>query len=125
METITPGSSVSCVEEHGEVHFAISGFWELEAMHSFLEQLNEASMPMVRARQPIRVLGDMEGFVPQSREAGDAIRNHLMNACKFGLERIAILKGSPLTKMQYKRLSAGLEVGFFDDKGEATDWLRA
>ena len=125
METIAPSSSVSFDESYGEVHFAISGFWELEAMHGFLEQLNEASLPIIKARQPIRVLGDMDGFVPQSREAGDAIRDHLMNARKFGLERIAILKGSPLTKMQYKRLSAGIDVGFFDDKGEATDWLRA
>lgn len=125
METIAPSSTVSFDQTHGEVHFTISGFWELEDLKGFLAELDDASLPLVKARKRIHALGDMEGFVPQSREAGEAIRDHLNNARKFGLEKIAIVKGSPLTKMQYKRLSAGLVVEFFETKAEATSWLRA
>lgn len=125
LETIAPSSTVSFDEAHGEVHFAISGFWELEGLKGFLDQLDDASLPLIKARRPINALGDMEGFVPQSRETGDAIRDHLNNAQKFGLRKIAIVKGSPLTKMQYKRLSAGIAVEFFESKADATTWLRA
>ena len=90
-----------------------------------MAELDDASLPLVKARKRIHALGDMDGFVPQSREAGEAIRDHLNNAQKFGLEKIAIVKGSPLTKMQYKRLSAGIAVEFFDDQASAAAWLRA
>ncbi|MEM8726062.1 MAG: STAS/SEC14 domain-containing protein, partial [Pseudomonadota bacterium] len=69
-------------------------------------------------------LGDFADFVPQDRTTGEAIRDHLMAAQKYGLRKIAIVSGSPLVKMQYKRLSQGVEVEFFDEKTEALAWLR-
>ena len=120
----SPRHTVSLDEERCEVHFSISGFWSLEYFQGFLDDVNEAAMPLMKARKPIYALGDFEGFVPQNRETGEAIRDHLLAAQKYGLKRLAVVAGSPLVKMQYRRLSQGVEVEFFDSKTEALAWLR-
>lgn len=124
MATTAKSHSITLVEARGEVHFAIAGFWDFEAMESFLDEINVAVLPLMKARRRIHALGDFGDFMPQDRQTGDAIRDHLMNARKFGLEKIAIVKASPLTQMQYKRLSDGLEVQFFDNQHDAAHWLR-
>ncbi len=124
METTAPTSSVSLHEAFCELHFAVGGFWKVDEIQKFLGELNTACLPLVKAHKPIHVLGDMHEFMPQNREAGDAIRDHLMTAKKFGLARVAILSPSALVKIQYRRLSQGVEVEFFDSKTEALQWLR-
>lgn len=120
----TPKHAVALHEEHCEVHFSIAGFWTLEYFSDFLDDVNAAALPLMKARKPIYALGDFADFVPQDRKTGEAIRDHLMAAQKYGLKRIAIVAGSPLVKMQYKRLSEGVEVEFFDGKTDAIAWLR-
>lgn len=119
-----PKSKIARHDSYGEVHFAISGFWELDNMEAFLEDLNKASYPLVKEQKPIRVLGEMGGFLPQTRDTGDAISDHLKMSKKYGLERVAIITDSSLVKMQYRRLSQGIEVDFFEDKVSAIKWLR-
>ena len=125
MSEFTPSHSISRYEASCQVHFAISGYWKLEDMHGFLEELNEAALPFVKARKPIYVLGDMNGFKTQDRETGQAIRDHLLQSQKYGLQRVAIISPDTLVKMQYRRLSEGVDVMFFDDKAEAFAWLRS
>lgn len=125
MATAARSHSNRLLAEHSEVHFACAGFWDLEGMKVLLGQLNETSLPLVKERKAIYALGDFTNFVPQDRETAEAIRDHLMNARDFGLKRVAIVGASPLMKMQYKRLSQGLEVEFFETEREATAWLRA
>ncbi|MEM7666186.1 MAG: STAS/SEC14 domain-containing protein [Pseudomonadota bacterium] len=125
MATTETSYSTRLLEEHCEVHFSCSGFWKLEGMLELLEQLNDTVLPLVKARKPIYALGDYEGFVPQDKDTADAIQAHLKNAVKFGLKRIAIVQASPLMKLQYKRLSKGLDVDFFDTKTAAIAWLRS
>ncbi|TRD12284.1 hypothetical protein FGU71_10705 [Erythrobacter insulae] len=124
MIVIAPSHSVVLYEELAEVHFSISGFWDLEGMTAFLGKLDATSLPLVKARRPIVVFGDFTDFVPQDRATGDAIRAQLLNAQKFGLRRVSIIGASALVKMQYRRLSDGIEVQFFDDKITALSWLR-
>lgn len=125
MQTSTPSHETSLDPRTGIVHFSITGFWETERMRAFLEELNQTSLPLVKAGRPILVAGDFSDFVPQDRETAGTIHNHLMNAKKFGLQRVAIIGASALMKMQYRRLSQGIEVEFFDTKDGATAWLRA
>lgn len=125
METIEKSYSTRLLEEHCELHFSCSGFWKLQEMLELLEQLNETVLPLVKARKPIYALGDYEGFVPQDKDTAEAIESHLKNAVKFGLKRVAIVQASPLMKLQYKRLSKGLDVEFFDTKTSAITWLRS
>jgi len=124
MDRLTTQSKVSRNVELGEVYFAISGFWKLEEMQAFLRELNEAAAPIVQQRTPIRVLGEMEGFVPQDRQTGEVIRDHLMMSQKYGLQRVAIVSAPGLVMLQYRRLSQGIAVEFFDGKNEAIAWLR-
>ncbi len=124
MNALTTSSSVNLDKGRGEVHFSIEGFWDLAGMTSFLAELDSKSLPLVKARKPIFVYGDFTGFVPQDRAAGDAIRKQLLNAQKFGLRRVAIVGASALVKLQYRRLSEGIDVKFFDEKAPALSWLR-
>lgn len=124
MNSLTKQHKVSRNVETGEVYFEISGFWKLEEMQAFLRELNEAAAPIVAQRTPIRVLGEMEGFLPQDRQTGEAIRNHLMMSRRYGLQRVAIVSAPVLVKLQYRRLSQGIEVEFFDTGNEAIAWLR-
>ena len=124
MDPLTTRHKVSRNVELGEVYFAISGFWKLEEMQAFLRELNEAAAPIVAQRTPIRVLGEMEGFVPQDRQTGEVIRDHLMMSRRYGLQRVAIASAPVLVKLQYRRLSQGIEVEFFDSRNEAIAWLR-
>ncbi len=124
MNDITPEYTVSLLKEHCETHTVIGGLWTLETIQSYFDEVDQASMPLVKERLPIYAYVDFSKFVPQDRETGDAIRDHLLKAQKFGLKRVAIVGASALTTMQYKRLSQGVDVGFFDEKFAALTWLR-
>jgi len=124
MNALTKNHKVTRDVETGEVYFEIGGFWKLGEMQAFLRELNEAAAPIVAQRTPIRVLGEMEGFLPQDRQTGEAIRNHLMMSRKYGLQRVAIVSAPVLVKLQYRRFSQGIEVEFFDTRNEAIAWLR-
>lgn len=125
MATVAPDHSLQLVEHQCELHFSISGFWDQSSMQGFLDEMNQTVLPLMKARKPIYALGDFSDFVPQDRATSDAIGNHVQGAVDFGLKRVAIVNASPLVTLQYKRLSAGLEVEFFDAKSVAIDWLRA
>jgi hypothetical protein len=124
MEDLKKSHSSTLIEEHCEVHTAIAGFWSRDAIQEYFDSVNETAIPLMKARKPIYTVVDFTGFVPQDRETSEAIRDHLVTCVKFGLQRIAIIGASPLTMMQYKRLSQGIEVNFVDSKAEAINWLR-
>lgn len=124
MSTLAPVHSIAVDEDHCELHFAIGGFWTLEAMQDFLEDLARAATPFLKARKPFSALGDLSEFVPQNRETADAIRDSLLVAQKNGLTRFAVVTESSLVKMQYRRITDGLEVEFFDTVRDAELWLR-
>ncbi len=124
METLAPFHDITFYEQHCEVHSRIGGFWNVETLQTYFEAVNEACLPLVKNRKPIYALVDFTDFVPQDRASGDAIRDHLLMSQKFGLKRLAVVGASALVKIQYRRLSAGVTVEYFDDLSTAQDWLR-
>ncbi len=124
MADTEPFHCVTLLEQHCETHSEIRGFWSVDTIQTYFDAANEASMPLVKSRSPIYALVDFTGFLPQDRETGEAIRDHLLMSQKFGLKRIAVLGASPLAKLQYKRLSEGFDAEFFDTKADALTWLR-
>ena len=124
MASLAPSHEIKFFEEHEEVHSVVSGFWSLETIQTYFDAVNDACLPLVKARKPIFALVDFTGFVTQDRAVGDAIRDHLLQAQKFGMRRLAIIGASPLVKMQYKRLSEGVTVEYFDSQSEGQRWLR-
>lgn len=113
------------LEEQCEVHYACSGFWDQDGMRHLLGLLSEAVIPLIKAGKPIYAMGDFTGYVPQDRETADLIGRHLAASQQAGLRRSAVVGASPLVKMQYKRISQGIDVEYFDTKNDALDWLRA
>ena len=123
METLAPSWNATLNERNCLLRSSISGFWSVDSIHAYFDGVNEAAVPLMKARKPIYALVDFTGFVPQDRATGVAIRDHLLACVKYGLKQIAIVGATPLTIMQYKRLSDGIDVQFFDDTTAASAWI--
>jgi hypothetical protein len=124
MAILAPSHSITTDRDHNEVHFAIGGFWTAEAMRRFLFDLGEAAKPFMRAHVPFSAIGDLRDFVPQDRETADMIRDSLASGRSNGLSRFAIVTTSAMVKLQYRRITLGLEIEFFDEPDAARRWLR-
>ena len=124
MSDLKPQSRVTNDLYKGELYFWVSGLFGKDDMDQLVVDLNKGAWPITKSGQPVHVLGEMKGFTPQARETGNIIRDHLIASQEFGLKRVAICNASALVKMQYKRLSEGLEVEFFEDRIDALKWLR-
>lgn len=124
MKQLVRSHSASLIEAQCEIHTAIAGLWSSDSIQEYFDSVNETALPLMQERKPMYALVDFSGFVPQDQETSELIRNHLLACVKYGLKRIAILGASPLMKMQYRRLSQGIDVGFLDEKTQALTWLR-
>ncbi|APE27750.1 hypothetical protein BMF35_a0921 [Aurantiacibacter gangjinensis] len=105
------------------MHFTLGGFFTLDEMKSFVREMDQLALTLITTGPTMKGLGDLRNLVPQRAEVAEFTRSHLVTAQKAGLTHVAIM-APPLVRMQYRRLSEGLEVGFFDDKPEALAWLR-
>lgn len=124
MDKLLPTSSIRADQAAGELFFSIAGFWHLDDMKRFLDDLARAAGPFIKAGKPFTALGNLAQFVPQDRATAGAIRDSLLLASRNGLVRFAVVSPPPLVKLQYKRIGAGLDVEFFDDEAAARTWLR-
>ena len=125
METLAPTFDTAVDEANCEFHSKVSGFFSVDTLQPYFDEVAEACMPFMKARKPIYASIDFSDFVPQDAATGEAIRDHLQLSQKFGLRRLAVIGASALVKIQYKRLSQGIKVEFFDDSTAARDWLRS
>ncbi|MEM7689941.1 MAG: hypothetical protein AAF291_13040 [Pseudomonadota bacterium] len=125
MDALAPTSKIHADRETCELHFTIAGFWTLATMEEFLRDLAKAAVPFIKAREPFTAMGNLSDFVPQDRATADAIRDSLLMASKNGLTRFAAVSPPPLVKMQYRRITAGLDFEVFDDEVSARHWLRS
>ncbi|MEQ8411317.1 MAG: STAS/SEC14 domain-containing protein [Erythrobacter sp.] len=125
MASLAPSHSISVDRHHAELHFAISGLWTVASMQDFLVELREKVKPFLRDRAPFSALGDLRDFVPQDRQTAQVIRDSLLVARDNGLTRFAVVSSAPLVRMQYRRITDGVEVEFFDAPDEARRWLRS
>ena len=94
-------------------------------MGEFLYDLGNAAKPFMKQGRRFNALGDLREFVTQTRETAEAIRNSLLMAQSNGMQRFAVVAPPALVKLQYRRLTEGLEAEFFEDEDEARAWLRA
>ena len=124
MDTLAPTSKIQANADTRELYFAIAGFWTLEDMTAFLNELARAAGPFIKSQQAFTAMGNLEDFVPQDRATADAIRDSLLLATKNGLTRFAVISPPPLVKMQYRRITEGLDYDAFDDETSARLWLR-
>ena len=125
MASLAPSHSISVDTAHAELHFAVSGLWTQETMQHFLKELLEAVKPFLRDHKPFAALGDLTDFVPQDRETAQVIRDSVLAGRDNGLTRFAVVSSAPLVRMQYRRITEGVEVEFFDTPADARRWLRS
>lgn len=111
--------------EHNEVHFSVAGFWKEETADRFLKEISTASAPLIASGKPFCVLGDLSALVTQDRRIAEILRETLERSSRAGMKRIAIITQSNLVRLQYKRVSEGITVEFFEGKIEALRWLRS
>ena len=112
-------------DEHNELHYRCGGLWDAQSIDELFAHLNEASLPLVKARKKIYSLGDFTTAMPQDRDTAEKIGGFLRTAKQFGLDRTAIYGAPILMQMQYTRVAPDVNVEFFDTKAEAVAWLRA
>lgn len=124
MDDLDPTYSIDVDLERGEVHYCVSGLWDMATMMKFQSDLLTRSKPLIDAGRNIHALGEMDDFVTQTREISDAMRLVITESAKLGVVKTAIVGGSMLMKMQYKRLNDGINYEFFDSKSDAFAWLR-
>jgi len=125
MENLNPSFLVNADLERGEVHFSLSGLWDMATMTKFQSDLLAKSKPLFEKGRKIHALGEMSKFVTQTREISEAMRLVVTESAKLGTAKTAIVGGSNLMKMQYKRLNHDINCKFFDKKSDALVWLRS
>ncbi|MGB3472528.1 MAG: STAS/SEC14 domain-containing protein [Erythrobacter sp.] len=123
MSALDPTSRIHANTHRRELYFSIAGFWEPASMKAFLRDLTAAANPFIRDGVEFVAIGNLADFVPQDRETAAAIRDSLLLASQHGLTRFAVVSPSSLVKMQYRRITAGLDVEFFEDEYAAREWL--
>ena len=123
MTQLEPRHTVSSDTTRGEVSFVIAGFWTADKIRPFLAELDRHATPIALAKRPIHAIGDMSDFVPQGRDTAAEIADHLQRSKRAGLRRVAIIDPPPLVKLQYKRVSEGIEVEFFETEEAGRRWL--
>lgn len=124
MTTLAPTSKIAADPDMRELYFVIAGFWTLDAMQGFLKDLAKAAGPFIKKGEKFTSMGNLAEFVPQDRATAEAIRDSLLLATKNGLSRFAVVSPPPLVKMQYRRITEGLDYEVFDDETAARRWLR-
>jgi len=125
MNTLAPSYSVELDPVRGELHFVTSGLFDKPAMDAFLREVAKAVGPLLADKRKLRALGDLRGYVTQTREIGAQMAATLERAESIGIERTAIIINSTMLKLQYKRVSEGRNVQIFEDAEAALAWLRA
>jgi len=124
MTALEPTSRIHANTHRRELYFSIAGFWEPGSMKEFLRDLTAAANPFIRDGVEFVAIGNLVDFVPQDRETADSIRDSLLQASQHGLTRFAVVSPSSLVRMQYRRITEGVDVEFFDDEYSAREWLR-
>ncbi len=119
-----PKHSISIDLDHSELHFSLSGFWNEELVQDFLQEAHTVAAPLVETGKPYSLLGDLREFVPQDRATAAAIENSNKEALNYGVKRLALVTTSPLVKLQYRRITEGLNAEFFEEPQAAKEWLR-
>ena len=124
MDNLAPSHVIKLDEERAELYFATKGFFTPEAMEAFLKEMVGTAMPLIDRGRTVDVIGDLTEFVPQDRPTSGSIRNSLLEGAGNGLGKFAVVSSSPLVRMQYRRITEGVNVEFFDDVASARRWIR-
>lgn len=99
------------------------GFWDERAMQSYVEALRQRAIAAGGASPINRVLMDLRECNVQSQPVLDGFAQIILNYANQISHYGYLLPESTLLKLQLKRLTLPSSTRFFDDEGEALQWL--
>lgn len=107
----------------GIVRMVVEGFWDVP----MVEALEAALLPLLKLARAEKgqalILSDSRNFPVQSAEVAAAF-DRMETRIGALRDRMAMIVGSALSKMQGKRAVMGSTTAFFSDPEEAERWLR-
>ena len=124
MDKLEPAYAISVDHDNRIVNFRVSGFWELEPVRELLRDMDRKAAPLVASGRPFDGLGVLRDMATQTRDVAEYLRRHLESSRLAGLRRVAIIDPPALVRLQYQRISNGLEVEFFQSEAEGRAWLQ-
>jgi hypothetical protein len=106
----------------GFIRMTVWGFWTVETVHALFAELLPMMARVKASGKPVLVISDASQFPVQSAEVGVTF-NRLDPEAKRMRERMAMVVGSTLNKMQARRFAVP-DIEFFSSIEEAEHWLR-
>jgi hypothetical protein len=125
MAVLVPSFSITIDDAQSELHFVALGRWDREKLKAFNWELLRKTRVFTGHKRGFRVFGDLREFGVQDREITDLMRHSLEGSFSLGVERMAVVYVSELVSMQFKQVSADVDLQTFDNELEALAWLRS
>lgn len=106
------------------VRVVLAGFWSVEEANAFAAEQQAAVRTLGPPYGSHLTLADVRDFAVQKQEVSAAIRDLVLNAAATS-SRIAVVGGSGLALLQFRRITQREGARQFDDLDEAERWLLA
>lgn len=120
------GYDINIDPADGLIVATLTGLWTCDIIDRYKIHLLIAGAKLMAVGidpAKISILIDTRDFSPQPKEVV-AYYTNAFGEPRFQSERIAVLYGSTLLKMQTRRMAIGTP-RFFKERDEAIDWLRS
>jgi len=108
----------------GAIRVTAVGFWAPDQASDHFAHYASCVRRIHQDGLPARVMIDFRQGVAQANSMIEGVSKGIEGLYRAG-DRIAILEGGSILKMQLKRLLASEEYKFFTDELEAESWLRS
>lgn len=114
--------SVAYDSANGIIRMVVEGFWDVQTVDDFADEMMPM-MALAKARSGrVFILSDARKFPVQSAEVGAAFGRSEATMGQLR-DRMAMVVGSTLAKMQGERAVAGSSTAFFSSIEDAEAWL--
>ena len=105
------------------IRYAIRGFWDVTVVDAFCAALRAELRRTASAGKRPRVLADASSFAVQTPAVTAAFEAAMFRDIVPNVERLAILVGSTLAKLQVERGAVGGNLRTFLHEADALAWL--
>ena len=105
------------------IRFAILGLWDEQTMKDFGKELARCAREFPDDGRPFYAIADLLDCPTQTQHTATEIQSIMDGGKGRGMEHVALVVRSALTKMQFARLSRSDLFAFFSTMEEAEAWL--
>jgi hypothetical protein len=115
---------ISFDPESRTLHLLLRGFWTMEVLTRFREDLRARIAELRASGEQFALLSDCRDFPVQSAEVAQGFEQLMVRGAQLHEGASAIVARSVLNKLQAERAFDGPRVRIFLDLEEARHWLR-